>query len=418
VNKGRITVIVLFAMLGILLLLFFIFNNADGRRYQWRENYKVESDQPYGLSFIKALLESYRPNSTFTFNKKKTLQVLLDSTKITSDTDYIFIGQSIYLDERDLEVLLNFIYTGNDAFISSLELPETLINKLYTPECNKDITLKTNEVYTVSLNFYHETLYKEHGYNYTYKFGNENASYSWSSLNHEIFCEATKSITPLGYQNPNRVNFIQIPYGKGNVYFHCNPLVFTNYFLTQQDKIDYAAGVFSHLKGNHIIWDEYSKIPFYKNNKASDSPLYYILQQPSLKYAWWLLILTVLLYVFFAAKRTQRVIPVLEAKTNTSLEFVNLIATLHYQNSNHLDMARKKMKYFRYFIRSKYGIHAVTFGESHIRRLSGKSKISIADVQVIFDQYNLIERHANYNIEPNRLVNFYYSIENFYKHCK
>ena len=180
----------------------------------------------------------------------------------------------------------------------------------------------------------------------------------------------------------------------------------------------YASGVFSHLRGKNMIWDEYSKLPFWDDGNAYNSPLYYILQQPSLKYAWWLLLLSVVIYVFFAAKRTQRIIPVLEPKTNTSLEFVNLISSLHYQNGNHLDMVKKKMKYFLYFIRSKYGIHAQTFTDGDIQKLSEKSKVNIHDVHLIFNQYNLIERNFANDIEANRLVDFYHAIEKFYTNCK
>ena len=192
----------------------------------------------------------------------------------------------------------------------------------------------------------------------------------------------------------------------------------TNYFLSKAGKVEYASGVFTHLEGEDIIWDEYSKISFSGNKNAYNSPLYYILQQPSLKYAWWLLLLTVFLYILFVAKRQQRVIPVLEPKTNTSLEFVNLISTLHYQNQNHLDMARKKMKYFLYFVRSKYGIHAERFNEPQIRKLAEKAKVNVAEVQVIFDQYYLIEERFQQAIEANRLLNLYNSIEKFYTHCK
>ncbi len=49
------------------------------------------------------------------------------------------------------------------------------------------------------------------------------------------------------------------------------------------------------------------------------------------------------------------------AKVNTAAEFLNVISSLHYQNPNHLDMARKKMRYFLYFIRAKYNINTQNF---------------------------------------------------------
>jgi hypothetical protein len=122
--------------------------------------------------------------------------------------------------------------------------------------------------------------------------------------------------------------------------------------------------------------------------------------------------------VVFGAKRMQRVIPVIEAKSNTSLEFVNMISRLHYKNGNHLDMAHKKMKYFLYFVRSKYGIHTERFNEAHIRRLAEKSKVNLSEVEVIFSRYYLIEEKFKNNIEANRLVDLYDSIDNFYRQSK
>ena len=100
-------------------------------------------------------------------------------------------------------------------------------------------------------------------------------------------------------------------------------------------------------------------------------------------------------------------IPVIEAKTNSSLEFVNLVSRLYYKNGNHLDMAHKKMKYFLYFVRSKYGIHAEKFKEDQIRRLAEKSKVALGEIEAIFHQYYLIEDRFKQNIEANRLVDLY-----------
>jgi hypothetical protein len=141
------------------------------------------------------------------------------------------------------------------------------------------------------------------------------------------------------------------------------------------------------------------------------------LQQPSLKYAWWLLLLTIVLYVFVAAKRAQRPIPVLEVKSNTSLEFVRMISSLHYVNGNHMDMAKKKMKYFLYFIRSRYGIHETNFTSETVTKLAEKSKVDRQYIADIINQYHGIEG-MQYNILPDTLTAFFDAVERFYKHCK
>jgi hypothetical protein len=415
-KKSNIVIAILFTGLGVLLVLYFTLSGNNEKRYQWVETYKSASDQPYGTLFIQKLLADYRPGQKFTLNDKKPLHQLLDSAHIKTKTDYVFIGQDIFLDEADKKALLNFISSGNDAFIAATHLPFDIIDPMFIPECSKPVFLAENDTISVTLNFYNASLRTEKGFTYAYRFGKSDQLYFWNALNPEIFCDSTTSITPLGYIHPGKVNFFRLSYGKGNLYIHSNPLVFTNYFLTNLYHAEYASGVFSHLHGESMIWDEFSKSQFNPKNNAPDiSPVAYILQQDSLRYAWWLMLASAVLYTVFTAKRKQRVIPVLEAKANTSLEFVNMISALHFQNGNPHDIARKKMKYFFYFIRAKYGIHTQTLTETHLKRLAEKSKIDFADLQVIAREFHHVEHQSFYNTP--RLLDLYHALEKFYKHC-
>ncbi|MEX1240121.1 MAG: hypothetical protein WEB30_10400 [Cyclobacteriaceae bacterium] len=416
-KQRSVQIVVLFCVLAGGILLYFIFN-GEGKRYSWMESYRASSEQPYGTLYIRKMLESYRPGDEFILNEKKPLKSILEALKDPARTDYVFIGENIFLDKESLLALTGFLEEGGDAFIASLTPPQSILDAVYYKECNVDLTFQYNRVASVNLNFFHDSLKSPRGYEFAFRYETEDFPYDWNHINDSVFCDSTRSIVALGHQQDELVNFIKIPAGRGNIYLHSNPLVFTNYFLTKPEMVDYVSAVFSHLDGEHLIWDEYSKIPYEGNTNAYNSPLYYILQQPSLKYAWWLLLLTVILYILFGAKRKQRIIPVREPKTNTSLEFVNLISRLHYKNGNHLDMARKKMRYFLYFVRFKYGIHAERFRDEHIGRLAEKSRVSVNDVQGIFSQYYLIEERFKDDIEVSRLVNLYDTIENFYKQCK
>jgi hypothetical protein len=416
-KRGR-TIVVLFTVLAVLVLGYFIFFASGKKHYQWYESYNPESNQPYGTLFLRKLLETYRPNGKFIFNRKKTVLELLDSTQYLTGTDYVLIGPTAFLDHHDVEAMAKFIQRGNDAFIASHEPPYELINKIYENYCEVSLEYLSNPMDEVELNFYHDTLKSVPGYRYRYRFASMDRSYQWDYLTEEIFCDSTDAIVPLGFQNGNLVNFFRIPYGKGNLYLHSNPLVFTNYFLIHSDKAEYASGVFLHLQGKNLIWDEFSKLPYSQNHNEYNSPLYFMLQQPSLKYAWWMVLVTVVIFIFFAANRKQRIIPVIEPKTNTSLEFVTMISALHYQNANHLDIARKKMKYFLYFIRMRYGIHTHSFTQAQVPILAERSKVNETFIQQVFDRWNVIENFGYSSIEEQRLVDLYNAIDTFYKQCK
>ena len=408
-------------MLGIVLVLYFTFNKSDDgeKRYQWNETYEAASQQPYGTYIIQKLLESYKPDQQFIVNDKRSLHELLtDSTRVDTASAYVFIGREIYLDEADIDALHGFIYAGNDAFIAAAYLPVEVVRPIFPEECSSTIFLTAErDTATVTMNFYNASLKTAKGYTYSYQTGSEKSPYSWNTLDPELFCDSTRLLAPLGYKEPDKVNFFRLKYGAGNLYIHTNPIVFTNYFLTQPDKAEYASGVFSYMRGSTLIWDEFSRDEFDSQNSDSPefNPIGYILQQESLRYAWWIMLAGAILYAVFTAKRKQRVIPVLEEKANTSLEFVTMVAALHFRNGNHHDIARKKVKYFFYFIRARYGIQAQSLTEPVMKRLSEKSKIDLLEIEAIAARINQLDNRMGYDVEW--LKNLYRVLDNFYKNC-
>ncbi len=408
------------ALLALVLIAFFFYGKNAGPKYRWFTTYSRTGDQPYDVKFFHDLLSQDRK---VVANLRKPIHKLLDSAEYEDgNADYLLIGSASYYDDKDIEALKGFISQGNNAIIITDSPPSDLILDLLPTACSQEsFEYQSKLEIKASLNFYHPVLAQEKPFEYSYRFLDHDAPYDWYHIAPVQLCDTLSHLQPLGYQlvdSDEYVNFAAIPYGKGNLYIHTVPIIFTNYFLTKEHTLDYISGVLSHLDGDEVIWDEVSKLMILSRNGMEKSPLYYILDQPALKYAWWMFLAAALLYVVFASKRKQRIIPVLEKKTNTSLEFLNVISSLHYQNLNHLDIAKKKMKYFLYFIRAKYGMHLQTFGDEHVKRLSEKSKVPIEDVQQIADNFKVIEKYSISNDEPNRLINLFQSIQRFYKTCK
>jgi len=416
VSRNSKILIASFAGLAVVLIAYFSFNQ-EGKKFQWAETYKASSDQPYGTLFIQQLLARHRSGNKFILNDGKSLQELLDTARIRSNTDYVFIGREIYLSREDVGALLKFISYGNNALISTVNLPFDILNSVNEEECEAELYLETNEVKSAVMQFYDEELNRPGAYGFRYRFAGKDQPYYWNTINPEFFCDSARQVTRLGYIHPGNVNFIRFSYGKGSLYVHTNPLAFTNYFLTDSINAAYASGVFSYLPNDSLIWDEFSRAKFTGDNNAPEmSPISYILQQDSLRYAWWLMLASVGLYVFFAARRKQRVIPVLEEKSNTSLEFIKMISALHFQSGNNHSIARKKMKYFFHFIRSKYGLRTQELTPSYVALLSEKSKIEQAQIDVLAGEFHHLNYRADYG--SDQLVQLHEALYTFYKNCK
>ena len=138
-------------------------------------------------------------------------------------------------------------------------------------------------------------------------------------------------------------NFVKINFGENNgaFYIHTNPFAFTNYHLLDT-KEDYAATVLSFLPKQQVIWDNYYK----SGRKIISSPLHYILTSPALKWAFYTSVFTLLLFVIFRGKRTQRIIPVVEPLENSTVEFTQTIGELYYQSGDYTNIISKKSNTF------------------------------------------------------------------------
>lgn len=129
----------------------------------------------------------------------------------------------------------------------------------------------------------------------------------------------------LGTNAADSINYISINYGKGRLFLHLLPWVFGNYYMTEPTVQLYPYKVLSSLPLRDILWDEH-----YKSGKQLiTSPLRFVLRDDYLKWAYYILLVSMILYLIFHARREQRVIPVIKPYENTTLQFLQRIALLN-----------------------------------------------------------------------------------------
>lgn len=390
------------------------------KRYDWYETYEIESKEPYGAYIIGEMLKNYYPEKKFTVLDSPLNDSLAADAK-KGHKNYISIGSKVQYDSTGVRVLLSFVEQGNTAFISTGPNVMELLDALFPDTClyyDEDYDHPENDS-IVKLNFY-SAAKEEKTFTLTYVFQNKPFSYAWMCFDSSFFCGSRSNAVALGYFGDYHCNFIKMHYGNGDFYIHSIPLAFSNYSLTKKENLEYVSKVFSFVPPGDILWDEYSKFPgnlnFNSELESSQSPLRFILSQEGLRWAWYLSLLFLLLYVIFFGKRRQRIIPLAEPNTNTSLEYINIIGQLYYQAQGHKTIGLHKMKLFQSFIRNRYFINVGVADEQTIQNISLKSQIPVDDIKNIFREYNRINTPAS--ISSEELITFHNLIENFYKHCK
>ncbi|MGI4872343.1 MAG: DUF4350 domain-containing protein [Janthinobacterium lividum] len=164
---------------------------------------------------------------------------------------------------------------------------------------------------------------------------------------------------------------VRLDYGRGHFLLGTVPLAFANYFVLPPRSRRFALAALSYLPaGRPVWWDEYQK----QGRVGEQSVLRLLMAHDGLRWAYYLLLGTVVLLVLVEARRRQRVIPIIKPLPNTTLLFTRTVASLYRQGSNHQRIASKQADLFIDYLRTRFQEPAVDLGAPVFReRLSQKS---------------------------------------------
>lgn len=374
----------------IIFVLLVLFKMFTPEPTDWTPSYSKNDKIPYGSYLLYEILPELFPQK----NIETTNLPFYNITKQKSieNKNILIVCSHFSPDDLDAKVLRELLENGNDIFIAA---------NSFGKQINDSLKLQTNYSFfggfdSAEVNFVNTKLER----NQYYKF-------SQGSYDHYITGFDTNKVTVLGVNKNNYVNFLKAKVGKGNLFLHTLPNAFTNYNLLKSDR-DYIYKCLSYLNVRDVLWDEYYK----ESNKYQSTPIRYILSQPSLKWGYFTFIFAIILFVIFKGKRDQRIIPVIKPLANTTLEFIRTVGNLYFKQSNHKNIAEKKITYFIDFIRTKYSIRIIHLNDETIQQLSDKSLVEKDEIRKMFNIINLV--NISQSIKRGTLIELNNLIENFY----
>jgi hypothetical protein len=424
-RNNRIAWIILGSVLALIVLVIVILQSQGG--YNWNETYAENKEDrqkdPYGVYILLELMHDYFPAEEVIL-----LNESIDSLSTSPvGSNYVFVGNYPYVTDEESEVLMDFIAAGNTAFIASQSLPYQVTDSLWMKDCEVDTAsyysyLEFHWDTLIAVNFRHPDLRLDSARLFQFPYEDSLIlERDWAYLVKDNLCDTVQNrIEELGYMNENFLCFVRTRYGEGYLYWYSLPSTLTNIHLTEKANLDYISRLFSHLQEGTIYWDVKRKDPsntygeddFYSNKGLSaDHPLRYILSQPPLAIAWYLLLVTSLLFLIFRAKRRQRIIPVLAPKRNTSLAFVRSIGQMYFLQQNHRHLVLQQMQLFLNELRENYTIPITTLDEETIEQLTQKSGGDAEILSRIQQMYTATK--AATTVSDDRLMVFYQLLERF-----
>ncbi|TYK32781.1 DUF4350 domain-containing protein [Bacteroides pyogenes] len=189
---------------------------------------------------------------------------------------------------------------------------------------------------------------------------------------------AARAAIPEKEEVPMPVAFAQ-PWGKGEIILVSTPLVFTNYGVLDGENVNYIFRLLSQMGDVPVI-----RLESYLKETAQEqqSPFRYFLSRQPLRWALYLTVAGIVLFMLFTARRRQRAIPVIEEPANRSLEFTQLIGTLYYQRKSHADLVQKKFVYFAEVLRREIqaDVEDVAEDERTFGRIALKTGMDAAEI--------------------------------------
>lgn len=360
----------------------------------WRQTYSGKDRIPFGTWILLDSFEDLFPGSIVKVNNESFYERWNNDS---TSCNLFIITNNFNPDSPDLDALFRKAKNGSEILIAS---------DRWAKELTDSLNIRIERGHTKNLLDSAMTFQTMVGQ----KWGKE---YHFIKLIQTSWFELpdTTDAIPLGKGN-NHINYVQVPYGKGHFFLHTQPQVFSNYHLLYNDH-HYLEEVLAWLpKNNHPIeWDEYYK-PF---RSESHSPIKVILSLKALRAAYWTLLIGLVLYVLTNLSRRQRPIPILPPKANLSLDFVQTIGLLYFNQRNHKDLVKKIFVVFSEQISTKYFIR-IEFTPAFYQILALKSAVSEQIINRIFTRYEVLS--AKERVYEDELIQFNGLIELFYKESR
>lgn len=380
-------------ILGGLVLIYLIFSLIAPEPVNWNRTYSKKHKYPYGNYATHQMLKDIYPGKDIITSNEPAYNIL-DS--LDSGYNYILITNYANLNDDDSKMLLKYASEGGNIFISA-EYFNGIIADTFgistSVRFNYDILKQETD--SVTINFSNPQIKNQK--EFQFKKYEIQFYFDESYIKNDYFI--------LGEASDSTVNFIRIPFHKGNFYLHSNPLIFTNYnLLHPHNNHIYISKALSHLPVTHTVWDEYYNM----GRGEIQSEMRYILSQPNLKWAWYIILAFSFIYLLFQSKRRQRVIPVIKPLKNTTLEFVKIIGSLYFQQKDHSNLARKKITYFLENIRKNYYLQTHELDDDFIHLLHIKSGVDKITINQLIHMIKTIQKSNNISekqlLELNKLI--------------
>jgi hypothetical protein len=374
----------------ILLVIYLVAQYNKPAPVNWQPTLYYNDKIPFGTYVLYRQLPQLFPGAKVT-NTNQNLYDAFHNKHITN-SNYLIVSKSVVLSKYDFKEMVNYIKAGNSVFITAFDWRGILADTL---ELRTAIEYQRKNA---GLNFTNSALKRAKDYQFDKDISNTYFE-SFDTLHAVV----------LGKNELDHSNLLRFDYGKGHLFLCADPLLFSNYSILNNQGDDYASKALSYLPAQSTIyWDEL------QNGDIMDdpSPMRVFFAHPSLQWAYYISLFSLVIFVLYEMKRRQRIIPVIEPLKNSTVDFAKVVGQVYYEQRNNLNIAQKKIIFFMEHLRTKYYLKTAKLDMEFIERFSQKTGVSYSFAQEMVNHINYV--NVQRQINDHELIKLNQLIEQFY----
>jgi len=380
----------------ILFFLLYWSNKNNDIQYSWTPTFSTTDKQPFGAyAFDKILSASWEKGYTHSY------EGIQDLCADTTDISYnlLIIANKFQIDQHEYEILRKYIEKGGSAvivaneFSSDIEIPFNLRtthywfwNWTYIPSNRK---IRPMLVQFTSPNLKNE-IYNIPEITITHFFESLD-TISYEHLDSVFVISEISDTSQLVTKEHRKILSLRYPIGEGNLILVSTPLLFTNYGILNDSVNAYIWNHLAYLQDRPLIRTEYYEAG--SQGAQNQSIFRVLLRERPLKWAFYITLVCIVIFMIFTARRKQKAIPVIKPPVNKMLEFVRSIAGLYLQKNNNADIILKKQIYWCDELKRKYGIDIINEPHDYdfYKRVAAKTNTDMDEVRRLFIDLGVID---------------------------
>ncbi len=427
-NNSKIIILCLALLIAVLGVLFYEVKKVPD--VEWKEKYDYTDKEPQGLYVFKEVVSRY-------FEGVDTK--VQSEYKDTSATNGLYIYGGYMFGRAPFDTLVQIANANNDVFLFSSSFPYAINNvlekRIYTEYqhsdqvnfqfaeedylmdstmrykfINNEMELGDKKTYYLLSDTEYEYSDEDYEDDYEDDYGEEDyEDYEDEVIVEEENYQLLEGMTSekVVIANDSLMMMVKLKTKEGgNIYLHVLPELFFNHSYRQPQMFDYTALILSHFDPEHITF--INKLP--GREIASKHPLQFIMSSPPLKAAYYLLVIGMLLYAIFGGKRRQKAIPITDKNENTSLEYIETVSQLFYQQDKHEKLVAHMKNIFFHKMEQKF--YLKKDHPEYLETLTKKSKIPMDDLKYILDRFQ--NHDDEYTFKSDQLVSLNARLEQVY----